>query len=796
LTAPRRWGIGLLVYAWTVAGVVLAVLVSPSSAAAISTGGFPIAAVTPPDAPTVATADADPLKAYRAAHPEAIWPHWFADHRLAWGSVGLAGGGTEGLVATDGTLSPNRNSVGISLWLRDDQDGTLYVPQLDQVTQSLADGDLPLVTTRWAIAGATLTTTVFAASDAVDPTAPGSPGGQRVFVQATLDAGGTPRPWTLYVAMRPFGPGGGSTPLHSAAASPTALSADGRLVLVAQTAATRAGAFNESAVDASVVAKAGGIPSQPRSASAIGVAEGLLAYDLQLGNGQAATYNFVLPMQAAPPGQAAVAALQRLNVDALRQAVSAAWQARLHHVEFTVGDPRIQHAFYASLAYMLMAEQGGEVFSGTLSEQAFWFRDAAYITNALDEAGYQSDVRGILRLIASTQLPSGRYPPIILANGTPQLPLKTEWDTQGEVIFALVDYAEQNHDLAFLHDVYPGIWAAARFQESQIAGQRTPTLKGTPFFGLLPAGESAEDLYSADWHHYWDDFWAMAGFQEASAAAGALGFTGDAKRLASDEAALRAATIASVDATLPPDNRAVISNGPEDRTTTAMGRSGTPSIWPVRVLDPGSELVQHSFDTYYIWDIKPYGGAYQHYNGTYWPFAGISMAHAFYRLGMMAHTEQILEWTLNHQTAPNLYAWADIVDPTTFSLALGDMPHSWMAAEMVLLIRDMLVREAGQAIAIGPMPDGWLPPGGTVAVTDFPTALGAQSYRLARSADGATLQLTFDGSLPPGGYTFQVSDALAAQSYALDGGKMQDATGDAITIPAGTKSVTIRVKAR
>ncbi|MGI8914703.1 MAG: hypothetical protein ACR2JY_13150 [Chloroflexota bacterium] len=796
MSLPGRRARALLLCAWVLCGVILAVLGSSSAAATVFTGGVPLASDVSPDGSNAPPANNDPLQAYRAAHPDALWPHWFSDHRLAWGSVGLAGGGTEGLIATDGTLSPNRNRFGLSVWLRDNRSGVLLTPQPDQVTQSLAGGDLPLVTTRWTADGATLSTTVFAASDATDPTTAGSPGARRVFMQTSVSATGTAQSWTLYVALRPFGPAGGSTPLHGVSASPTSLSVDGALAIVAQTPASRTGALNESAIDASVVARAGAMPTQQTVSSDIGMAEGMLAYDLTLGKGQAAAFNFVLPMQSGPNTAADVNTLRRLDVSALGQNVRAAWQARLHHVQLTVGDRRVQDAFYASLGYIFMAQQGSEVFSGTLSERAFWFRDAAYITNALDEAGYQSDVQNVLRLMASTQLPSGRYPPIILADGMPQLPLKTEWDTQGQVIFALVDFAKQNHDLAFLHNVYPGIWAAARFQEAQLAAQRIPALQGTPFFGILPAGESAEDLYNADWRHYWDDFWAMTGFQEAATAARMLGFSGDAGRWANDETALRAATIASVNRALPPDNRAVISNGPEDRSTTAMARSGTPAIWPVTVLDPASELVQHSFDTYYIWDIKPYGGAYQHYNGTYWPFAGISLAHAFYRLGMLDHTEQILEWTLSHQTAPNLYAWADIVDPATSSLALGDMPHSWMAAEMVLLIRDMLVRETGQAIAIGPMPEIWLLPGGTVSISGFPTVLGHQSYRLTRSADGTTLNLTLSGSIPPGGYVFQVSDALAARSYALDGGKMQDATSDAITVPAGTRSVMVMVKPR
>ncbi|HEV7216207.1 MAG TPA: hypothetical protein VGP33_13915, partial [Chloroflexota bacterium] len=753
-----------MLYAWSLLGLLIAVFISPSSAAVIATmstrslppGDITQSGVAIP-APIAASPPVDPLKGFRNAHPEAIWPHWFADNRLAWATVGLAGGGTEGLVALDGTFSPNRNSLGVSLWLRDDQTGTLYVPQLDQVTQSLGDGDLPLISTRWSVTGATLTTTIFAASDAADPTAPASPASRRVLVQTTLTNGTAPRRWTLYVTLRPFGPAGGTSPLHSVTASSATLSADGALILVAQTPASRVGALNESAIDASVAAKSGSIPAQQTARSSIGLAEGMLAYDRPFGHDQAITYNFVLPMQPAAATPTTVAALQHVDVSALRRAVSAAWQARLHHVQFAVGDPRVSNAFYASLAYLFMAQQGDEQFSGPLSERAFWLRDAAYVTNALDVAGYSAQVKQMLRLMASTQFPSGRYPPIIDTQGQPQLPVKTEWDTQGEVIYALVSYAQQNHDLAFLQAVYPGIWRAARFQQAQLAATRVPALRSTPYFGILPAGESAEDLYSANWHHYWDDFWALAGFDNAGQAAQMLGFANDVPQLTQARNALQQAIIAGVKALAKPGQPAIIPNGPEDTTSTAMARSATPAMWPLETLDPNSQLVQSSFQQYYDTAVKPYDGAYLHYNYHYWPYADASLAHAFYRLGRMNQTTQILNWVLSHQTAPNLYAWAEIVRPDNFSFALGDMPHSWMAAEMILLIRDMLVREDGQAIAIGPMPENWLPAGGKVSVRDFPTALGDQSYRVTRSADGATLQLTFIGSAPPGGYRFQVA---------------------------------------
>ena len=778
----------------------LALLSSASSAAVTPTQALatPTAAANLPEAPLPIAAPArdDAFRAFRAAHPEANWPHWFADDRIAWSTVGLDGGAAEGLVATDGTVSPVGNILGVSLWLRDDQRGQLYVPRLEEVSQSLAGGHLPLITTRWSLPGATLTTVVFAGGSGPDPITAAPGVRQDMLVQASVAGSGPPRPWTLYVALRPFGPAGGLSPLHSVATTRDSISTGDTLALVAQRPADRFGALNEISVDASVLAKAGRTPAASAAASERGLAEGLLAYDLQVG-GQAQTFGFALPMQPTPPTPAAVARLAHVDITATRDRVAVAWQRQLERVQLSLPDPAIANAFYASLAYILMARHGDELYSGPLSEHAFWFRDAAYITAALDRAGFADTVRPILRFIASTQLPSGRYPPIVLPDGQAQLPLKTEWDTQGEVIFALVDYARQNRDLAFLHSVYPGIWRAARFQAAQLQATRTPALRGTPYYGILPAGESAEDLYNADWHHYWDDFWALTGFSEAVAAATALGFDQDVPWLSQDEADLRAAVLASVESVrVSPDGRAVIPNGPEDRKTTAMARSGTPSVWPLEVLDPTSDLVRYSFDTYWTWAIKPNGGAYQHYNDHYWPYADVSLAHAFYRLGMLDHTATILQWVFAHQTAPNLYAWAEVVRPETSTFALGDMPHSWMAAEMVLLIRDMLVREESDSIAIGPVLDTWLPPGGTIAIRDFPTALGPQGYTLRRSADGATLTLSLAGIPPPGGYTLHVPPGLGARTYSVDGGPAQTATGDAIPIPGRARTATVTVSAR
>ncbi|HLH74659.1 MAG TPA: hypothetical protein VKX96_15330, partial [Chloroflexota bacterium] len=712
-----------------------------NSAAPVSTTPTVPPTPTQPTVPVNPNAAAEYFKNFRSRHPEAAWPHWFADNQLAWSAIGLDGGGNEGLVATDGTFSPITNTLGVNVWLRDDSSGQLYVPRPADVTQSLDGGQRPLITSQWQASGIMITTTVFSASTGPSPIAPTEGAESVVVARVTLRGTGPARPLTLFLAVRPFGPAGGVSPLAQVATTATSIAANGKLVVVAQQPATMHGALNETEIDASVLAGQNKAPPNDQASSANGLAEGVLGYRLTLDNGQSITYSFVLPMAAQPPSSALVDQLSRLDVSRLQEQVSADWQQRLHQVELSVGDSDVTNAFYASLAYMLMARQGNQLYSGPLVEHAFWMRDAAYFTTALDQVGQHTLVDTVLRGILASQLPSGRFPPIIEPSGQPREPLKTEWDSQGEVIYALVEHARMTHDLGFLRDAYPSIIKAAQFQRDQLATTRTASRQGTPYYGIFPAGESAEDLLDPTWHHYWDDFWGMAGFQEAADAARQLGHTDDVAWLSQQENLLRQAVLNGVEQMPTSDGLPFIPNGPEDTHSTAMARSGTPALWPVDVLDPKSPLVQHTFEAYYQWTIKPYGGAYRHYGDNDWPYAGLSLAHAFYQLGMMDHVWTILQWTFAHQTAPHLYAWAEAVTPTSATFASGDMPHSWMAAELIMLVRDMLVREQDNAIAIGPFPDAWLSAGQHVDLKGMPTALGPVSYSMTRSADGRTIDL-------------------------------------------------------
>lgn len=679
---------------------------------------------------------------------------------------------------------------GFTFWLQDNATGAILRPTPATVTQSLVGGHLPLIRTVWSTDRVVLTWTVFARSSGPDPIGR-LPGDVPLeLVEATLTGPPSGGSWTLYLVALPENPTPKDYPVSLAAATTTSLAINGRSALVATRPADVAGAIDQAHRDALTIGKPGfAAPASVVSDYGFGMA--FLGYDVHLAGNQSASFSFALPLDDTALSAERMAQLRNLNVAESEKQVEAAWSERLDRVEVSLPDARLTNAFYASIAYLLMARGENMVFSGPTSEHAVWVRDSAYITAALTRSGQARVVEPVLRLLASAQLPSGREPPIIEADGSLRLPLKTEWDAQGELIFALVDYARQTRDQAFLREVYPSIRKAALFQKTQLEATRRSDLLGTPYYGILPAGESAEDLYDATWHHYWDDFWALTGFHEAAEAARQLGYLDDARVFSAEEASLRTSVQSSVEAIKKTGQQAYIPNGPEDLNTTAMARSGTPAIWPVEVLDPSSTLVRHSFDRYYERAIAPYDGGYRHYGNNFWPYAGLSLAHAFYRLGMDDRAWQILDWSLNHQTAPNLYAWGEVLDTTHFGILSGDLPHSWMSAELVLFVRDVLLREQGDRLEIGPYPSGWLAPGSTVSARHLPTSLGDAGYVLTRTADGRTIQIRFEGVVPVGGYQIALPTDLSIVAATTPAGSLAVDDPHRVLIPGTARAATL-----
>ena len=202
---------------------------------------------------------------------------------------------------------------------------------------------------------------------------------------------------------------------------------------------------------------------------------------------------------------------------------------------------------------------------------------------------------------------------------------------------------------------------------------------------------------------------------------------------------------------------------------------------------PAEDLLSSSFRTYYQAWLEPQGGGYRHVEGTLWPYGGLGIAHAMLRLGLLQPTWQVLDWTIGHQTLPGAYAWGEGVNPTSGGLELGDMPHSWAAAELISLLRELVIAEHDGWLQVNSgIPDRWLEPGKHVILRDSPTEYGPVSVSLVRAS--ADLTVTVAGG-PPLGWQIRLPGTPA--QVIVDGVPWTAPAATGLQLPSGPHAIRI-----
>jgi hypothetical protein len=249
--------------------------------------------------------------------------------------------------------------------------------------------------------------------------------------------------------------------------------------------------------------------------------------------------------------------------------------------------------------------------------------------------------------------------------------------------------------------------------------------------------------------------------------------------------ALRQAILDSVEAVMGPEP-AYIPGSVEEVESSAMARGTVPVLWPVRVLSPDAPLLARSFDQYYQRWIAPDEGGFRHRQGQFWPYGGLELAHAYLRLGRQDVLHEILGWTLEHQTLPGTFAWAEQVDPKDGGFSGGDMPHAWAAASYSTLVREMVVSENDGALELFTgVPDWWLGAEETIGLENAPTHFGTLNLRTestvqqTESGWDGVLTLTVSGAAPPEGFRWR----LPRRADGVEGPPGVTVDGDWLLIP-------------
>jgi len=404
-------------------------------------------------------------------------------------------------------------------------------------------------------------------------------------------------------------------------------------------------------------------------------------------------------------------------------------------------DSRLARVWDRSAYHLQAAMENGLPRIGVANYPAFWMRDGVLVLRALDVMGRADLGRTGCEYLA----------PLLFSGG-----FGAEADAPGEGIWALVSHAQITQDFAWLAPHFPQIQRRVEWLERMIEADapvrhvgenRLPAYGDTPGVNLLClASQNGLIRGRMDWHSpdFYLNCWAVAGFRLAAQAAGELG----------KHTLARAWT----------DRADRLEDALAKHLLPAYGNERDPAVapHPTGVLAGHTDDLRARFETWFRANrLGPDGTRRAE---RLWTYFEVAHVHNAFRLGL-----DNLAWTgldgllgeggtarwdvsafgeglpggaeyLPYRNGEGRRGW---LDPQT-ALA-GNMPHGWTAAEWILLLRDLFVRDDGDCLVLAPhIPRAWLLPGAQFGARDLPTRFGLVSY-LATVGDGGEIDLEYDG---------------------------------------------------
>jgi hypothetical protein len=394
-----------------------------------------------------------------------------------------------------------------------------------------------------------------------------------------------------------------------------------------------------------------------------------------------------------------------------------------------IPDPLLQKLYDAAVASLIL-HAPREVFPGPYTYKRFWYRDAAFILNALLILGAHRRVRRALDLFPRHQTLTGYF-----------RSQDGEWDSNGEALWIMRRYQQ------LTGEALPQDWKSPVERGGNwILKKRLPGDLTEPHAGLFPPGFSAEHLGPND-YYYWDDFWGVAGLR---CAADLLeGSSPDATHAFRQGAIEFLNSIVASFKHIPTRRfKGAISASPY-RRMDAGAVGSVVADYPLHLFAPGDERVMKT--TEYLLQHSSFdGGFFQNmiHSGIN-AYLTLHLAQVLLRAGDL-RALQLVD-TVARLASPT-GQWPEAIHPRTGGGCMGDGHHVWASAEWVLMIRNLFVQEEGDALILGAgLFPRWLAKREPLLFGPTTTAFGALTVRLSPKSPGRfllTLETTWRGKPP------------------------------------------------
>lgn len=350
-------------------------------------------------------------------------------------------------------------------------------------------------------------------------------------------------------------------------------------------------------------------------------------------------------------------------------------------------DQHFQFLYDAAIRSLILHSPQADIYPGPYTYKRFWFRDAAFILDAMLSVGLGERAKKVVGRFPGRQTFTGYF-----------LSQDGEWDSNGEALWAMRRFCEWTGESPDPQ------WKGSIYRAAKWIQNKREFKKGTSSFGLLPAGFSAEHLGPNDCY-YWDDFWGVAGLQASAYFAKQFGdsrlaaqFLGQAEDfLGCIEASLKSTTGHSKGNAMPASPHRRMDAG-------AIGSLA--AGYPLQLFSARDPRLFNTAE-FLFRECFVQGGFYQEisHSGIN-VYLTLHVAQVFLRAGdprffdLMSRVASL---------ATSTGQWPEAVHPRTKGGCMGDGQHIWAAAEWVLIIRNCFVREENdKLILFSGIPKAWL----------------------------------------------------------------------------------------
>ena len=401
---------------------------------------------------------------------------------------------------------------------------------------------------------------------------------------------------------------------------------------------------------------------------------------------------------------------------------AAAWEtARRGLAEVSIPEPRLQ-ALFENARNTLILLSGDPIVPGPYTYKRFWYRDACLMLNAVISAGLEDTAERQIK----------RFPEQQQANGYFHSQ-EGEWDSNGQVLW-IMDQFQKRTGKPLPPDGLESMIAGCEWiRRKRRQGKRPDRAKG-----LLPAGFSAEHLGTND-YYYWDNFWALKGLD------------------ATIEQTLRAPRQEGLAAIQKEREQFQADIWNSIRNSRAFQRSGAIAAAPGRRLDAGAI---GSMVADYPLQLTP-----PHEPGVA-KTLNFLLEHCLVRNGFfqdMIHSginayltldlfQTLLRWgdpryrillEAVAELASPTGNWPEAIHPQTLGGCMGDGQHGWAAAEWILAIRSLFLREEENQLILcsGFYPD-WYDKAEILRFGPTPTSWGSFTVEARPRTEGLEVSIS------------------------------------------------------